>query len=81
MGLCQSCNLSDVILAKVGSEVKLSRNRIFGIIGVVWGGAVVVSGFFRSLAADNTPYAAGQIAGFVLAGLMFFVGLYYAIRG
>jgi hypothetical protein len=62
------------------TTLKFSRNRIFGIIGVVWGGGVVVSALFRTL-ADNAAYAAGQRVGFILGGLLFIVGLYYAIRG
>jgi hypothetical protein len=61
--------------------LKVNKKRIFGIIGVVWGGAVVGSGFFRALATDNAAYAAGQLGGFILGGLMLAVGLYYAIRG
>ena len=60
--------------------MKFTRNRILGIIGTVWGGAVVISGLLRVL-SDNTVYAAGQIGGFILGGLMFCVGLYYAIKG
>ncbi len=61
--------------------MKFGRNRIFGIIGALWGGGVVISGFFRSFAPDNSAYAAGQIGGLLLGGLMFAVGLYYAIKG
>jgi len=60
--------------------MKFTRNRIFGIIGTVWGGAVVISGLFRVL-SDNSAYAAGQIGGFILGGLLFCAGLYYAIKG
>lgn len=60
--------------------MKFTRNCVLGLVGVVWGGAVVVSGLFRTL-ADNAAYAAGQLTGFVLGGLLFAVGLYYAIKG
>jgi hypothetical protein len=60
--------------------VKFTRNRIFGIVGTVWGGAVVLSALFRVL-SDNPAYAAGQIGGFIVGGLLFCVGLYYAIKG
>jgi hypothetical protein len=60
--------------------MKFTRNRIFGIVGTVWGGAVVISALFRVL-SDNTAYAAGQIGGFILGGLLFCVGLYFAIKG
>jgi len=61
--------------------LRFTRKRIFGTIGVVWGGAVVLSGFFRERAVDNAAYAAGQSVGFILGGLFFAVGLYYAIEG
>jgi hypothetical protein len=60
--------------------MKFTRNRIFGIIGAIWDGAVVVSGLFR-IFSDNAAYAAGQLAGFVLGAAMFAVGLYCAIKG
>jgi hypothetical protein len=60
--------------------MRFTRNRIFGIIGTIWGGAVAVSGLFRIL-STNATYAAGQLTGFVFGAVMFAVGLYYAIKG
>ena len=60
--------------------MKLTRNRIFGTIGAIWGGGVAISGLFRIL-SDNVAYAAGQIAGYVFGAVMFAAGLYYAIKG
>ena len=78
-GATRSASLvrSPIELPKI---VKFTRNRIFGIIGTVWGGAVVISALFRVL-SDNAAYAAGQIGGFILGALLFCVGLYYAIKG
>jgi uncharacterized membrane protein len=50
------------------------------LIGVIWGGAIAISGLFRTLSATGT-YAAGQMAGLLLGVLMFAAGLYYAIKG
>ncbi len=65
--------------------MKFTRNRIFGIIGAVWGGAVLVSSFFLSTSDEtlsgSSAYAAGHTGGYFLAALMFAVGLYYAIKG
>jgi len=61
-------------------EVRITRNRVFEMIGVIWGGAVVVQWFFRTL-SDNPSYAAGQVTGAIFGCLMFAVGLYYTIRG
>jgi hypothetical protein len=60
--------------------MRLTRNRIFGAIGVVWGSGIAVSGLFRVF-SDNAAYAAGRMAGLLLGLAMFGVGLYYAIKG
>lgn len=57
------------------------RNRIFGGIGVVWGGLVLVRYFFVSSPPETGARQAGSTAALVLAGLMFVVGLYYLIKG
>ncbi len=49
-------------------------------LGVIWGGAVAISGLFRGL-SDNAAYATGQTTGFVFGAVMFVVGLYFAIKG
>ncbi len=60
--------------------MKLTRNRVLGSIGALWGGAVTISGLFRTF-SGNGEYAAGQAVGLLLGVLMFVVGLYYAIKG
>lgn len=58
------------------------RNRIFGTIGVLWGGGVVVSAFFRELPAGaSEAYARGAVGGYVLGGLLLVVGAYYLVKG
>src|SRR5207247_442358 len=43
-----------------------TRNRIFGLIGVLWGGAVLVTKLLGSgHAAGSGAYAAGQSAGLI----------------
>jgi hypothetical protein len=56
------------------------RNRIFGAIGVVWGGLMLVSAFLRGGPQGSGAYAAGQTAGLVFAVLLVLVGAYYLIR-
>jgi len=58
------------------------RNRIFGGIGVLWGGAVLL---FR-LTDDAGPVPGGAAglgvnAGTITGALLFFVGLFYLIKG
>lgn len=57
------------------------RNRIFGGIGVLWGGAVLVSSLLKGGAQGDGAYAAGQTGGIILGGLLFVAGLYYLIKG
>jgi hypothetical protein len=58
------------------------RNRIFGAIGVLWGGYVI----FNRLTGAWSPqgeggYRTGQNLGFGMMVLMFLVGLYYLAVG
>jgi len=58
------------------------RNRIFGAIGVLWGGGILLSRLFARRAVEGTgSYAAGQLVALVFAGLLFGVGLYYLLTG
>ncbi len=57
------------------------RNRIFGAIGVLWGGAIL----FRWLTSGNptggsSAYQAGQSGAVIFGALMFAVGMYYVLR-
>ena len=58
------------------------RNRIFGLIGVLWGGAIVLFKLFgKPLSAEaGTPYATGLTVGFLMGVLMFIVGAYYLFK-
>ena len=58
------------------------RNRIFGAIGVLWGGLILFSTLVkRPMIEGSGAYAAGQLMALVLAVLLFGVGLYYLIKG
>jgi hypothetical protein len=57
------------------------RNRIFGGIGVIWGGAILVRAFLIGGPQGTGSYAAGQMGGFVFAGLLVLVGGYYLVKG
>lgn len=57
------------------------KNRIFGGIGVLWGGAVLVSSMLKGGPEGNGAYGAGQTGGLVFAGLLLVVGLYFLIKG
>lgn len=57
------------------------RNRIFGAIGVIWGGVMLVSALFRGGPQGSGAYAAGQNAALVFAVLLVLVGGYYLVKG
>ena len=57
------------------------RNKIFGGIGILWGGALV----FRWLTSDTpsggpSAYQAGQSGAVIFGALMLLAGLYYFFR-
>ena len=56
------------------------KNRIFGVIGVLWGGGLVVSNFLHGVQGEGA-YASGQKTAVIFGGLMFCVGLYYLVKG
>jgi hypothetical protein len=57
------------------------RNRIFGGIGLIWGGAILVRAFLRGGPEGSGAYASGQTAALVFAALMVLVGGYYLVKG
>lgn len=58
------------------------RNRIFGAIGVLWGGLILLGRLATGHTVDRAgAYAAGQAVGLVFATLLLVVGLYYLVRG
>ena len=56
------------------------RDKIFGSIGVLWGGAIVISAFVRDLPQGSPEYVRGQMMGFAFGALLFVVGAYYLLR-
>jgi hypothetical protein len=57
------------------------RNRIFGGIGVLWGGAILIRSFLQRGPSGSGAYAAGQTTALIFGALLFLVGLYYLIKG
>jgi hypothetical protein len=56
------------------------RNMIFGGIGVVWGGGIILYSVLGAPRAGGA-YGAGQMVGTVFGILLFVVGFYYLIAG
>jgi hypothetical protein len=57
------------------------RNRIFGAIGVIWGGLMLVSAFMRGGPQGSGAYHAGQTGALAFAALLVLVGGYYLLKG
>ena len=51
-------------------------NRIFAVIFILWGGAIVISGIARGLHSGGTAYGAGQLTAFGFGFLMVAVGVW-----
>jgi hypothetical protein len=57
------------------------RNRVFGAIAVLWGGAILGKGYFSGGPVGSGAYRDGQIAAFIFAALLVLAGGYYLIKG
>lgn len=55
--------------------------RIFGLIGVLWGGGVLINLFVTGGPQGSGAFAAGQYGGLAFAGVMLVVGMFALIRG
>lgn len=59
---------------------KVMRNKIFGAIGALWGGAVLFNGILGQPQQGASAYQAGQTGALIFGGLMLVVGLYYFFK-
>jgi len=57
------------------------RNRIFGAIGVIWGGGVLLRAILRGGITGTGGYAAGQMIALFIAAILLIVGVYYLVTG
>ena len=57
------------------------RNKIFGAIGILWGGAILLNWLTASApAAGSAAYQGGHTAAVVFGAVMFGAGLYYFFK-
>jgi hypothetical protein len=56
------------------------RNKIFGFIGMLWGGAILANGIFGKTPQGTEAYQAGQTGAFVLGGLLLVAGAFYFFK-
>ena len=56
------------------------RNLISGIIGLAWGGMILLYSLVHGLQGEGAAYA-GQVCGLVMGFLFFFGGAFYLFLG
>jgi len=56
------------------------RNKIFGGIGVLWGGAIIVRWLTSGSEGGNSAYQAGQDGAVILGLLLLVAGVYYLVK-
>lgn len=60
----------------------MTKNRILGVVGIVWGGAIVLGRLTGAPPPTvDAAYAAGQNVALALGTLLAAAGLYYAVKG
>lgn len=57
-----------------------TRNRIFGAIGIVWGGAVLARQLMGGSPLSSGAYGAGQMVGLLTGAALLCAGLYYFLK-
>jgi hypothetical protein len=56
--------------------------RLLGIVGVLWGGGILLSGLLsRGKASGSGDYAAGQSAAWIFGLLLLMAGIFSLIKG
>jgi zinc transporter ZupT len=57
------------------------RNLISGIVGLAWGGMILLCGFLSGGPQGEGAYYAGSVCGLVTGALFFFAGAFYLVLG
>lgn len=56
------------------------RNKIFGGVGILWGGAILVRWFMSGTGAGSDAYQAGQSTAVIFGALLLIAGFYYFFK-
>jgi len=56
------------------------RNKIFGVIGVIWGALILVNGIFFRDGSGTDAYETGSIVALIFGACLFGAGLFYLLR-
>jgi hypothetical protein len=59
--------LEEVTHMGLQKRAKGRRSVVFGVIGVVWGGLIILNMLLSGLPGPDNPYGAGQLGALVLA--------------
>lgn len=57
------------------------KHRILSAIGVILGGAIVLSNLMNGSPEGSGTYTQGQVGGLIFGIVLFGAGLYYLIKG
>jgi hypothetical protein len=50
------------------------KNTVLGVVGVLWGGGLIVTGFAKGIPAPTSSYGAGGFTAFLLGVALFAAG-------
>lgn len=57
------------------------KNKILGIIGIIWGGGIVLRWMLADTTSSGNPaYDAGYSTAVIFGAVLLIVGLYYVFR-
>ncbi|MEJ2143449.1 MAG: hypothetical protein P8Y24_14080 [Gammaproteobacteria bacterium] len=56
------------------------RNKIFGAIGILWGGAILLNWLTTDSSVGNQVYQSGQSTAAIFGTLMLIAGIYYFFK-
>ena len=69
------------LFATLGQGIQIMRVKIFGAIGIVWGGLIVASWLLADApASGSAAYQSGQYDTIIPGSVMLLVGLYYFFK-
>lgn len=77
---CLSMKKGEAAPERRDSSENSVRNKIFGGIGILWGGAILVRWLMAGTEAGNSAYQTGQNSAVIFGALLLAVGAYYFFK-
>jgi hypothetical protein len=62
-------------------ELNQVTQRIFGLIGVLWGGGMLISAYINGGPSGFSAYTTGHYMGLAFGGVMLVVGMFALLKG